>query len=113
MSKTPQELYDERLKRVHDAIALRVPDRVPLIPVIEAFPMYYSGITIQEAMNEDVYKRQGRFYPLYVFFHFWLWVKWGTAAGSTLQQAQQFLFHSGEPGTDPSHIPQFVIPKST
>jgi uroporphyrinogen-III decarboxylase len=52
MSKTPQELYDERLKRVHDAIALRVPDRVPLIPVIEAFPMYYSGITIQEAMND-------------------------------------------------------------
>ncbi len=51
MRKTAQELYDERLKRVHDAIALRVPDRVPLIPVIEAFPMYYSGITIQEAMN--------------------------------------------------------------
>lgn len=52
MSKTPHELYDESLKRVHDAIALRVPDRVPLIPVIQAFPMYYSGITIQDAMND-------------------------------------------------------------
>ncbi|ATW24771.1 uroporphyrinogen decarboxylase family protein [Candidatus Formimonas warabiya] len=52
MSKTPAQLYEERLKRVKDAIALKIPDRVPLVPCIEAYPMYYSGVTIEEAMND-------------------------------------------------------------
>jgi len=52
MAKTPEELYKERLKRVQDAIALKVVDRVPIAPVIETFPLYYAGITIKEAMND-------------------------------------------------------------
>lgn len=52
MPKSAEQLYEERLQRVQDAIALRKPDRVPIAPVIEVFPMYYSGITIKEAMYD-------------------------------------------------------------
>ncbi|MEL7567093.1 MAG: uroporphyrinogen decarboxylase family protein [Dehalobacterium sp.] len=52
MGKTTEELYNESLKRVNDAIALKAPDRVPIIPVIQAFPMYYSGVTIKDAMYD-------------------------------------------------------------
>ncbi|MBA7473307.1 hypothetical protein ES707_08644 [subsurface metagenome] len=52
MEKTSEELYKERLKRVQDAIELKKPDRVPLVPVIETFPLFYTGITLKEAMND-------------------------------------------------------------
>ena len=50
MADDAKQLYRERLKRVQDTIALREPDRVPLILTVEAFPMYTYGLTIQEAM---------------------------------------------------------------
>ncbi len=52
MAKTPEELYKERTKRVEDAINLRVPDRVPIVPDIEFFPLKYAGITVEEAMYD-------------------------------------------------------------
>jgi hypothetical protein len=52
MSKTAEELYREREKRVEDAIRLEVPDRVPFLPVFSFFPAAYSGITFQEAMYD-------------------------------------------------------------
>jgi hypothetical protein len=52
MKKTAEELGKERVKRVKDAIELRVPDRVPLIPCFEFFAAYYAGITCQEAMYD-------------------------------------------------------------
>lgn len=44
--------YQLREKRVQDAIALREPDRVPVIPVMEAFPVYYGGKTIKQCMDD-------------------------------------------------------------
>ena len=52
MAKTPEELYNERIKRVNDAIQLRVPDRVPFVPFFGFFPAYYAGITPEEAMYD-------------------------------------------------------------
>jgi hypothetical protein len=52
MAKTPEELYEERAKRVEDAIQLKVPDRVPIVPDIEFFPLHYAGITVEEAMYD-------------------------------------------------------------
>ena len=52
MPKSAEQLYEERLQRVQDAIALRQPDRVPIAPVVEAFPMYHSGISLKEAMYD-------------------------------------------------------------
>ncbi|WP_206810533.1 uroporphyrinogen decarboxylase family protein [Paradesulfitobacterium ferrireducens] len=48
MTKNPEELYQERLKRVEDAIALRVPDRVPIVTFFSYFAARYAGITYEE-----------------------------------------------------------------
>ena len=52
MAKTPEELYEERTKRVEDAINLRVPDRIPIVPDAEFFPLKYAGVTVEEAMYD-------------------------------------------------------------
>lgn len=49
MLKTPCDLLNERIKRVDDAIQLRVPDRVPHIPYFHYFPAKYVGMTPAEA----------------------------------------------------------------
>ena len=52
MSKTPEQLFKEREKRVNDAIALKEPDRVPIMGLFGFFPAKYSGITCEEAMYD-------------------------------------------------------------
>ncbi|MFB0563530.1 MAG: uroporphyrinogen decarboxylase family protein [Candidatus Lokiarchaeia archaeon] len=52
MSKSPEELYKEREQRLNDAIALKVPDRVPIAPLIGGlFVARYGGMTVEEAMT--------------------------------------------------------------
>ena len=52
-----QEQYNRRLTRVMKAVRLETPDRVPLIPQPQAFPVYYSGLTMQECMED--YRKVG------------------------------------------------------
>ncbi|MBW1799945.1 MAG: hypothetical protein JRJ85_04365 [Deltaproteobacteria bacterium] len=52
MGKTPEELFQERTKRIRDAIELKTPDRVPFTPFFTFFPAKYAGITFQEAMYD-------------------------------------------------------------
>ena len=53
MGRTPEELlFREREKRVHDAVALREPDRVPVMCHSGFFPAFYAGISCQEAMYD-------------------------------------------------------------
>ena len=52
MTKTPEELYKEREKRVNDAVALRKPDAVPILPFFSFFVAHYAGMTIQEVMYD-------------------------------------------------------------
>jgi len=52
MAKTPEELYNERVKRITDAIQLKLPDRIPLVPHPGFFPLKYVGITVQDAMYD-------------------------------------------------------------
>lgn len=49
MSKTPQQLYAERVKRLEDAIQLRIPDRVPIAFSVGYFPAKYTGVTCADA----------------------------------------------------------------
>ena len=42
--KTPEELYQEREKRVRDAIQLREADRVPVLMGFAYFPTRYAGV---------------------------------------------------------------------
>ena len=52
VEKTPEELYQEREKRINDVIELKVPDRVPIIPAFGFFPAKYAGITCEDAMYD-------------------------------------------------------------
>jgi hypothetical protein len=53
MSKSPEALYEEREKRVNDAIALKEPDRVPIMVLSGFFPAHYDGgMTCEEAMYD-------------------------------------------------------------
>lgn len=52
MNKSPPELYDERIRRVKDAIALNVPDRVPIVSPVQKFVYYYSEVTMKEVMYD-------------------------------------------------------------
>jgi hypothetical protein len=48
--KSPAELYEEREKRLRDAIELRVPDRVPVVLATNFFPArYVGGLTVADS----------------------------------------------------------------
>ena len=52
MTKTPRELYHEREKRVLDALLLRKPDRVPVIPLFGSFASRYAGISRKDEIYD-------------------------------------------------------------
>ncbi len=52
--KTPEELYEEREKRVRDAIEHREPDRVPVSLRFVHFPAFYVGIPNSTAYYDPV-----------------------------------------------------------
>ncbi len=49
MDSHNQKKYERREKRILDAIALREPDRVPIVPLFAFFNCYFSGISPREA----------------------------------------------------------------
>ena len=53
MKKKPGQLYQERLRRIQDAIQLEVPDRVPILMNFGLFPARYTGITYEEAYYDS------------------------------------------------------------
>ncbi len=58
MAKSPEEQYRERIQRVLDVVALKEPDRVPIFGPYEAFPYYWAGVTLKDAMNDYALARQ-------------------------------------------------------
>ena len=48
MTATPQELYRQRLKRVTDAIRLKIPDRVPVLANFRFFAARHAGMTCED-----------------------------------------------------------------
>ena len=53
MNLSPEELFQAREKRVSDAVALKEPDRVPVMTKSGFFPAFYAGITCREAMYDS------------------------------------------------------------
>lgn len=52
--KTPQDVYNERLKRVYDVIELKVPDRIPIFFNMYHFATKYVGMSVEEVFyNTD------------------------------------------------------------
>jgi hypothetical protein len=52
MNESPEKLRSQREKRVCDAIELKVPDRIPIVPLFGYFPAIYKGVSIQECMYD-------------------------------------------------------------
>jgi hypothetical protein len=52
MKETSEELYEARLKRVEDTIQLKVPDRVPFVPIMNFFATTYVGLSGEEALYD-------------------------------------------------------------
>jgi hypothetical protein len=57
-----QAKYEERKKRFYDTIAFNKTDRVPILPMADAFPIRYYGLTMKEALYDhskldDAYMR--------------------------------------------------------
>ena len=75
MEKSNAQLYEERKQRVQDAIALKVPDRVPIwFQDASFFPARYTGMTFREAMFESdkifaAYKETFMYYEPDVYFN--------------------------------------------
>jgi uroporphyrinogen-III decarboxylase len=58
MTKTPEELYQERVKRVLDVVALKTPDRVPVFGPYQLFPYTFADVTLKDAMNDYAVARK-------------------------------------------------------
>ena len=43
--------YEERMNRINTAIALKEPDRVPIIPFAQCYPVLHAGHTMAEAFR--------------------------------------------------------------
>jgi uroporphyrinogen-III decarboxylase len=52
MTQSTEELYRLREQRVLDAIALKKPDAVPILPMFGFFMARYAGMTVQEVMYD-------------------------------------------------------------
>ncbi len=53
MTPENQKKYDEKKKRVEDAIALREPDRIPIKPSPAIFPILDAGYTVAECIYDE------------------------------------------------------------
>ena len=58
ITKSPEELYQERVQRVWDVVQLKTPDRVPVFGPYQLYPYTYGGITFKEAMNDYAKARE-------------------------------------------------------
>jgi hypothetical protein len=47
-----EQLLQERLKRIQDAVELKKPDRVPIASMWDFFPAKWKGVTIKEVMHD-------------------------------------------------------------
>lgn len=109
--KSPQKLYQERVKRVLDVVQLKTPDRVPILGPYEAFPYYWAGVTIKEAMNDyatarkachkfvDEFQPDADFGPILAYPAKpmeTLGIKWFKWAGHGLPDNVMYQFMEGE-----------------
>ena len=49
---TPEEKYQQKVKRINDAIALTEPDTVPLVPIVQCFPYLQAGYTMADILYD-------------------------------------------------------------
>ena len=46
------ETYESRMKRINAAVSLKEADRVPLIPVMQGFPVFRAGLSMKDVVYD-------------------------------------------------------------
>ena len=82
--KSAQELFEEREKRVSDAIALRMPDRVPVQLFVGYFAAKYAGITCEAAYYDAEKWHQANRKTIVDFEPDVYWVQTASVSGPAL-----------------------------
>ena len=57
MTPEAKKRYDEKVARVEAAIALKEPDRVPMMPSAALFPMINAGYTVAEVIYDTTLEK--------------------------------------------------------
>ena len=57
MTPEAKKRYDEKVARVEAAIALKEPDRVPIMPSAALFPMLNAGYTVAEVIYDTTLEK--------------------------------------------------------
>ncbi|MBI4880386.1 MAG: hypothetical protein HY812_12125 [Planctomycetes bacterium] len=128
MDEQAEVLYRERKQRILDAVALRKPDRVPIVSPFQLFPYTYAGVPFREAMYDyakareachkfvDDFQPDADFGPVLAYAGKpmdTLGLKWFRWAGHGLPEHAMYQFVEGEYMTageydeflyDPSHF---------
>jgi len=107
MDKTPQQLYEERSRRVEDAIRLKVPDRVPVALSLGYFPAKYTGITCADAFYNPVKWKEAAKKTV-IDFAPDVFLGMGSDCGGALEALDfKQMIWPGH-GSSPNHTHQFV-----
>ncbi len=112
---TNKELYDLRLKRLNDSIALKEPDTIPLIPIAQCYPYIHAGYTMAEILydtdlsktRESIFKFLDEYEPDYMIGHSYV----NAGCGPIFELAQpKTMRWAGMPGAviDKNSIHQFI-----
>ncbi len=107
MGKTLQQLYEERVKRVEDAIQLKVPDRVPIALSLGYFPAKYAGVTCTDAYYNPAKWKEASIKTV-VDFEPDACTAMGPDSGKALEALDFKQMVWPGHGTSPHHTHQFV-----
>jgi len=106
-NKTPEELYEARIKRIEDAIQLKVPDRVPVSLSLGYFPAKYAGITCEDAFYNPLKWKEAAIKTV-VDFEPDAYMGLGPDSGQALEALDFKQMVWPGHGTSPNHTHQFV-----
>jgi hypothetical protein len=107
MGVTPQQLYEKRVKRIEDAIQLKIPDRVPVAISLGYFPAKYGGITCQDAFYSPAKWKEAAKKTV-VDFAPDAYIGVGPDSGKALEAIDFKQMVWPGHGTSPNHTHQFV-----
>jgi hypothetical protein len=108
LNKTAEQLFQERAKRIEDAIQLKVPDRVPTTISLGYFPAKYAGVTCADAFYKPAIWKQAAIKTI-IGLQPDACNAVGPMSGAALDALdfKQMLWPGG-PGASPYHTHQFV-----
>ena len=105
--------YEARLKRITDAAALKETDRVPIIPILQCYPVFHAGYTMKDVLYdfdkgaESFVKFAREYKPDAMMGHAYIYI--GCGPMFELMKSKNMVW-AGAPGTTISDnsIHQFI-----